>query len=302
MMMYLKPSTVKYTNLYEVVDGTPRLNPFYLELHPVDVQPINKYMLFKEYGFQKYSIDEPTFRSITAFKHSPTYDQQLIDTIMDNIERSMSNWGKGQFIMDTTAIALDAVYRDTCKASKNLFTSIPLAHIDFDSFMHDKCMLDPFMDKWGVQLEKKLGKQVYDPKFWANGKKIVKICNVWISLTKGEITNHKLAVCDIRTVNEINVVPYIATRTVKETKDDFFGSRKPEFIATALKHDPENRWYCFENMKFGDAILFDSKNTPHGSVDNGSLDERQSIECRVMFVRNSPEIPLGVRNKFYSLL
>ena len=140
------------------------------------------------------------------------------------------------------------------------------------------------------------------------------MCNIWISLTEDTIKNHMLGLCDIRTVNEQNIIPYIATRTprkedsedIKDSKDIknlYFGTRKEEFIATALKYDSNNILYHYPNMKFGDSIIFDSKNTPHASVVSNINEQhiRQSLECRVMFLRNV-DIPLTVDNKFYSLL
>jgi len=48
----------------------------------------------------------------------------------------------------------------------------------------------------------------------------------------------------------------------------------------------DHKWYVKDNMKRGEAILFDSCRTPHSAVslpDQGTKG-RRSVECRVLFL------------------
>jgi hypothetical protein len=297
---------------------------------------------FKECGFEKINLSNKMLELLYNFKMNPSFDQTTIDTLMNCMEQELKSWASQNIIMDTEIITVDAVYRDTDPKNKNMFVNIPLAHIDFDSFMNDASLLDPFMDRWGPRLYRKLGSKVYDPRYWNSGKNIVKICNTWVSLND-KIENHHLGLIDIRTINHKNVIEYIAKRSIRKDSDNFldnFGSRKETFIATALRYDNNNKWYYDPEMKFGSAIIFDSKNTAHASMETsrsnetvgstetvgttrsnetvgfegtvrpeeavrpeglGGFGHRKSIEFRTIFVKKDVSIPREIVEKYYSI-
>jgi hypothetical protein len=55
-------------------------------------------------------------------------------------------------------------------------------------------------------------------------------------------------------------------------------------------------------MKFGSAIIFDSKNVPHSSMEENNGFFRKSIEFRVMFIKKNSDIPESISNRYYSYL
>ena len=188
-------------------------------------------------------------------------------------------------------VIVDSVYRNTSKNVVSNFKSVGAAHTDFDPFMTDYAFVYPFLDRWGSKLENTLGDKVYDNLYWKIGKPIIKVCNIWISLSDPYIKNDHLCFCDLNTFDSSQIVPYIASRRETEEK------RENNFIAQGIKFSSKNKWYTKQNMKMGEAYIFESFKTPHGSVHVDNNFSRRSIECRVLFIKHK-DIPKKVQ-KFY---
>jgi hypothetical protein len=285
---FIKYDTHTYQSLY--LNG--KLDDKYLEEKEITLHEIDSSMNLSDYGFGNFYLNSITIDHLLDFIKSETFDQSKLDIIMNDISRLASKFIRKYIVMDVIPVVLDAVYRDSFTNTSNKFTKIPLTHMDFDNYMNDINLIEPFMDTWGPQFEKMLGPKGSSREFWFYGKKIVKICNIWISLTDS-IEQDPLGIIDRRTVKEFQVIPYIASRQIIE-------GRKNYFIATGLKYDPDNKWFFKKNMKFGEALIFDSKFTPHASCTllNNSNKSRKSLECRVMFVRNA-NISEDVLKDFY---
>lgn len=154
---------------------------------------------------------------------------------------------------------------------------MPLSHIDFDPNQTNLAVIEPFFDTWSEKLSDELGSKIQNINYWSSKKKIVKMVNVWISLTENGIKEDPLALMDKRTVDKDQVINYWASRRRKE-------GHRENFIARAMKYNSKNKWYWKSNMKFGEAFIFDSFYAPHTAFKTGEGSSRQSIELRLMFI------------------
>lgn len=297
-------NTCKYENLYTKHNGISyELDDKFMKKYTITPEIMDN-CVFKNHGFEKINLNDNIIELLKTFSQKEKFDQKCIYNIMNEIEIFISEWAKKNIIMDVDITVLDSVYRDSNPKNKNPFSNIPLTHIDFDSFMSDLAILYPFMDTWGPRLENTLGPEVYSEKYWYSGKKIVKICNVWVSLND-EIKNHNLGLVDMRTVKQDDLIEYIAKRKIGDIKNDGkFGSRRETFIATSLLYSNKHKWYYNPEMKFGSAIIFDSKNVPHSSMENPENKGhfRKSIEFRIIFTKKNSNIPKHIADKYYSYL
>lgn len=281
---YLKNSVKEYSKLYKKVGDLMVIDPKYIVKKKVTIKSMpNNFNLYKN-GVQKIDLNnlKSFSKCIKLFKKDK--DKIFRKCIRDKVELFINTIVKDFKLLGfdygfdyDRIIVVDSVYRDTTPGGNNPFKSVSLAHTDFDPIMHDYNLVYPFFDRWGDKIEKKISDY---KNYFKEGKHIVKVCNLWISLTEDVIKNDKLCFCDIQSLKESQITPYIAERRV--TKND----RNQEFIAQALKFNPNNKWYTNKDIKMGQAYIFDSFKTPHASVNFNNDFSRKSIECRVIFLKD----------------
>ena len=302
---FIKNNIKRYKNLYIFKKGKMILNPNYLVNKRIKVHNMPSSFTLNKNGVQLLNLNKSEnlkkcfnkFKIIDTERNSRNFRKCIrrnLKEYMDEFMKYFKKCGNKIGIDYDDLVIVDSVYRNTDKNISSPFRSVSAAHIDFDPYMTDYAFIYPFIDRWGEKLEKILGKEIYNKDYWKIGKPIVKVCNVWISLTEPTIKNDTLIFCDLQKFNTKQIVPYIASRRVSGKK------RNDKFIAQAIKYSAKNKWYAKQNMKMGEAYIFNSFESPHASAHTHANNcSRQSIECRLLFIKHK-SIPKKVK-KYYIL-
>ena len=288
---FIKSNVNSYEKLYTKENGIQVINPEYLIKKNIKINPLPKHFNLFKNGFQLLDLNKSAslkniiqrFKTIdgtSEFKDErEDMRKQLKKYIMEHIG-DFKKMGYTKGIDYDDIVIVDSVFRNTDKKLQSQFKSVGLAHTDFDPFMTDYAFIYPFLDKWGKKLENTLGEDVYDKSYWKIGKKIAKVCNIWVSLTDPYIQNDPLILCDLDSFNEKQIIPYIASRRATNNK------REDTFIAQSIKFSNNNKWYTKKKMKMGEAYIFESFKTPHGAVHIDNDFSRKSMEFRVLFIKH----------------
>lgn len=236
-LAFLKDGVQEYQSLYKRKDeNTFDIDEQYISPRETDITAISRYNrpLLGLQGFQliDFNKEEPEEQAVKYYlqqlANADKADVNMANTregLRDSIKlfilkfmRTQNYWTKPLGLEFNHAVVLDAVYRDTTPNVDSRFGSVNLSHVDFDGNMTDIAQIRPFYDTWKQKLEKELGREhTHSRGYWLSGKKIVKMFNIWISLTE-EIKDDALALMDITTLDPTQIVRYIATRTSRKKR------------------------------------------------------------------------------------
>ena len=287
------------------LDDKLSINKFFIIKNNINIYSLPKYFNLAKNGFQLLNLNKSInlkksiekFKSIDGTKdfinEKNNIKKHMTDYVLKYM-KNLKNLGYNSNIEYDNIIVIDGIFRNTDINKKTDFKAVTFAHVDFDDFMTDHAFIYPFINVWNDTLENVLGKNIYDKKYWKLGKRIVKVFNVWISLTEPYIQNDHLILCDKNTFSQKELIPFIASKYNKYT------NKRDSFIGQTLQYNKKHKWYTKKNMKMGEAYIFDPFKTSHGSTHSFNNFSRKSIEFRILFIRNK-DIPEHVQNYYLKL-
>jgi hypothetical protein len=192
------------------------------------------------------------------------------------VENFFTKWGKQQKIDFSKVVWIDTVYRNTAGGR---FGAVHFTHVDFPAkeySSHDfSSALKGHGATWKDRVVKKLGDMTKDEYEKLN---IAKMCNIWIPLDK-KLEAEPLAIMDMQTLSK--------DKSELHVYEDSRAMGGDMYHSVGVTPQEQHRWYIKENMGLGDAVIFDTCQTPHTAVtlpDQGNK-TRKSIECRVLFLK-----------------
>jgi len=211
------------------------------------------------------------------------YNKPLVDQFNEAVEKTVSQWAKRNLPtlqFDNTICTL-TVYRSN-KPNGNAHMSYPIAHIDFAKtyYVHPAELVEALARS--DLFAKKLGLQDADLSYWQDPKRLALLVNVWMPLND-VVKNHHLGVVDKESLNRQQDTNEFST-SIRDQEND---QQSRRFYSVGLKYRSHHKWYFKSNMEFGEAIIFDTKNTAHASISPPEPDfERRSIETRCFFIKS----------------
>jgi hypothetical protein len=227
---------------------------------------------FAESGFefQDFSI-QPLGKFIFEISRDPTNIRNPCwedRTFARAVENQMIIWGKSVGIQFSKVVWIESVYRNTAEGK---FGSVHFVHVDFPEANHSLTLKGH--SNWKNRVEEVLGEMTTEQYEKLN---ISKIVNIWMPLDE-RLEAEPLAMLDIRSIK----------------KESQFHTYYDERITTGDKYqsvgvvpNDDHQWYIKKTMKLGDAIIFDTCQTPHSAVSlpDQANKGRTSMECRVLFI------------------
>jgi hypothetical protein len=203
-------------------------------------------------------------------------NKQVREILRKAIIPFMTQWGRSKGIDFDYAIPLDTVYRNTDPKITNAFRSVPFAHVDFSQ---DKIpeTLQAFIDVWKPRVEESLKRPEMSTEEYLN-LNIRKMVNIWINLNEIPSTN-TLALLDTPALDQID--RYLKLYTAVRRDGSVFTAQILD------SQPPQSEWVVQRQMQIGDAVIFNSLETPHTAADIYGIGfdvPRQSVELRVAFV------------------
>lgn len=191
------------------------------------------------------------------------------------VENALSQWGQKQGLQFRHVVWIDTVYRNTAGGK---FGAVHFVHADFPAINYsseDYASTLKGHSDWKERVTMKLGAmstEMYEKLH------VSKIVNIWMPLDK-KIVAEPLAIMDIHSLGD----PKESLRVYQDVRAN--GGTK--YYSVSVLPRVGQRWYIKDNMKRGEAIVFDSCQTPHTAVslpDQGNK-TRRSVECRVIFLK-----------------
>lgn len=191
------------------------------------------------------------------------------------VEHALSQWGRHQGLQFRHVVWIDTVYRNTAGGK---FGAVHFVHADFPAINYSSedytSTLKGHSD-WKERVIMKLGAMSTEMYEKLN---VCKIVNIWMPLDK-KIEAEPLAMMDIHSLGD----PKESLRVYQDVRAN--GGTK--YYSVSVLPKAGQRWYVKNDMKRGEAIIFDSCQTPHTAVslpDQGKK-TRRSVECRVLFLQ-----------------
>jgi hypothetical protein len=231
----------------------------HLQRHRVTVRNLVEPLNYATVGFTLRRLPESVCHVLTSVLSQPhvssyrTELRQQLNVIVTDFAHRELLYPEG-----ITAIAVDAVYRDT---SKEAFGAIGMAHVDFVSDW--RSTLAAFHHPW----REKVGSRY-------NRAKVVHMMNLWMPLDDVVHGSHLVLAPN----GSVLLHPYTAVR-----------QNGGLFQAQVVQPLETTRWFAKIGMSRGDVLVFDSTRTPHSAItfDKEPPATRHSIEVRFLLVCDS---------------
>lgn len=227
---------------------------------------------FKNNGFEFCRITGAFSDSLKHLAKTPESSDSRAN-VRKTLVPYLTQWGKTQGIDFDTVIPVDTVYRNTNLEVKNAFGAVPLAHVDFPEANYPQTLLN-FEQTWKPRVEEGLHQTLTSSEY--SQLNVAQAINIWIPLNEHN-TENTLAVMDISTLNEETELQLYSAVRRDQTN----------IVSLGVNGKPHHKWVVESDMKFGDAIIFNSLRTPHTALDVPKIDcdpYRHSVEIRVLFV------------------
>lgn len=233
---------------------------------------------FKENGFEFRKITGDLITALKQMAQTPE-NQGTRLAVRKAVVPYLTQWGKEQGIDFDLVVPVDTVYRNTNQDAKNAFGSVPLAHVDFPEKDYPKT-LHTFEANWKPRVDEAMLHSLSSEEY--RHLDVHQAINIWIALNQRN-TENTLALMDTSTLNkEKELLPYSAVRRDQD-----------HFTSQGVFRNPNHRWVVESDMKFGDAVIFNTLQTPHTAISIPKYDcdpDRQSIELRVLFIKNKTNV------------